>query len=48
MDDLNQLSRLTGCYGNQQFLVCFEDIWGYHGNQETIRRNVVLSSDRTL
>ena len=30
------------------FLVCFEDICGYHCNQVTIRTNCDLSSDITL
>ena len=33
---------------NLTFLVCFEDICGYHGNKVTMATNVGLSSDRTL
>ena len=33
---------------NLTFLVCFEDICGYHGNKVTVATNVGLSSDRTL
>ena len=46
-------TNVCGSYGNINvnnitFLVCFEDIWGYHGNQVTMRTNVGMSSDNTL
>ena len=45
--------NICGSYGNINsnnltFLVCFEDICGYHGNKVTMATNVGLSSDRTL
>ena len=45
--------NICGSYGNINnnnltFLVCFEDICGYHGNKVTMGTNVGFSSDRTL
>ena len=33
---------------NMTFLVCFEDICGYHGNNVTMATNVALSSFSVL